>query len=195
MKNDKKIVTTKQIAITAILLAICMMSQLLKNFSIYLTGPIVNTCLVLAVFTAGLPAAILLAIITPVTAFLIAASPVMTAVPLVIPLIMGGNAVLVILTQLLLKKEFCEKKMFLSVKSVVFAALTAVAKGAFMGLTISLWAIPAFLPAESKLRGKLDTLQFTFSVAQLITAAIGFVYVFLLWPVLRKAIAAGNKDA
>ena len=78
---EEKQTLTKQIAITAIMLAICIASQFLKNLSVYITGPIVNLCIILTVMTAGLVWGSVLAIITPVTAFLIAASPIMSAVP------------------------------------------------------------------------------------------------------------------
>ena len=89
---------TKQISLTAILLAICIASQFLKNLSVYITGPIVNLCIILTTVTAGLIWGIILSVITPVTAFLVAASPVMGAVPGIIPLIMAGNAVLAVMT-------------------------------------------------------------------------------------------------
>ena len=42
-------ITTKQITTTAILLARCIASQFLRNVSVYMTGPIINACLILAV--------------------------------------------------------------------------------------------------------------------------------------------------
>ena len=70
---------TKQIAFTGILLAICIVSQIFKNLSIFITGPIINACIVLAVLIAGVSCGIILSVITPVAAYFIAASPVMTA--------------------------------------------------------------------------------------------------------------------
>ena len=55
---------TRQIATTAVLLAICIVSQVFKNLSIFITGPIVNTCIVLAVLMVNLPCGIILSIIT-----------------------------------------------------------------------------------------------------------------------------------
>ena len=49
MDTTKKIFGTREIATTAILLAICIVSQIFKNLSIFITGPIINTCIVLAV--------------------------------------------------------------------------------------------------------------------------------------------------
>ena len=183
---NKKYFGVKEISITAALLAICIISQLFKNLSIFITGPIVNACIIIAVLAANLPCAILLCIITPVTAYIIAASPVMSTVPLIIPFIMLGNIVLAVATTLLLKKSLSGENGLKSPISYIKAVICAVLKGAFMGLTISLWLLPTFIPAESKLYGKLPVFQTTFSLYQAITAAIGFVYAFIIWAALRK---------
>ena len=47
-------ITTKQITTTAVLLAICIVSQFFKNTSVYITGPIINACLIMP--TAALAA-------------------------------------------------------------------------------------------------------------------------------------------
>ena len=181
---------TKQIAVTAILLAICIASQFLKSLSVYITGPIVNLCLILAVMTAGLMWGLILAVITPVTAFLIAASPVMTAVPGIIPLIMLGNAVLAVVVYFLFRPAVSGGRPLFSVRSVLMAVIACAAKGCFMGLTIALWLLPAFIPEASPLRGKMAVFQTTFSVTQFITALIGFVYFFIVWIPLKKSLRA-----
>ena len=56
--------TTKQIATTAIMLAICIASQFFKNTSVYITGPIINLCLLLTTLFVGMFSGILLSIIT-----------------------------------------------------------------------------------------------------------------------------------
>ena len=90
-KEEAMKVTTKQITITAVLLAICIASQFFKNVSVYITGPVINT-LILAVLSVGVGCGLILAVVTPVTAFLIAGSPIMSAIPAIIPCIMAGNA-------------------------------------------------------------------------------------------------------
>ena len=179
---------TGQIAITAILLAICIASQFLKNLSVYITGPIVNLCLILAVMTAGVTWAVILGVITPATAFIIAASPVMSAVPGIIPLIMLGNVVLVLMVHFLFVPSISGGKPLVSVRSVSMAILSCLAKGCVMGLTISLWLLPTFLPAQSPLRDKMPVFQKMFSLVQLITALIGFVYFIIIWKPLTKII-------
>ena len=42
-------IKTKQITVTAIMLAICLVSQFFKNLSVYITGPIINAALILTV--------------------------------------------------------------------------------------------------------------------------------------------------
>lgn len=188
MKKENKVPLTKQIAISAILLAICIASQFLKSLSVYITGPIVNLCLILTVMMAGLMWGVILAVITPVTAFIIAASPVMNAVPGIIPLIMLGNVVIVVMTNFFVKPWVTGERSLINVRSVIGAIGSSAAKGIVMGLTIALWLLPAFISEASPLRGKLSIFQMMFSVTQFLTALIGFVYFFIVWIPLRKGI-------
>lgn len=190
MEKKKGFFGAKNITITAILLAICIASQFFKNLSIFITGPIINTCIALAVLFVNLPGALVLCVVTPVTAYFIAASPVMMAVPGILPLIMLGNAVLAFGTCFLVKPAV--KGRIVSARSICMAVISAAAKGLVMGLTISLWLLPTFIPAESPLRGKMGTFQMTFGLFQFITALIGFVYVFILLIPLRKTME--SKD-
>ena len=45
---------TRQITVSAIMLAICIASQFFKNLSVYITGPVINAALILTVLYAGL---------------------------------------------------------------------------------------------------------------------------------------------
>ncbi len=185
MEKNIEISLTKRIATTAILLSICIASQVFKNLSVYITGPIVNLCLVLAVLTAGVIWATALAVITPVTAFFIASSPVMSAVPGIIPLIMLGNVVLVLMVHFFFRPSISDDKL-ISVRSAAMALLSSLAKGCVMGLTISLWLLPTFIPQASPLREKMPVFQKMFSLVQFITALIGFVYFFIVWKPVCK---------
>lgn len=177
---------TKQIAMTAALLAVCILSQVFKNLSIFITGPIVNACLILAVLMVNLPCAIILGIITPITAYIITGGGVMASVPIIVPFIMMGNIVIVVMTFFLIKKEMREPKdMIIRIHKYVVAVLSSLAKGVFMGITISLWLLPTFIPEQSPLRGKMGVLQTTFSLYQFITACIGFIYAFLVWSAMK----------
>ena len=97
-------ITTKQITTTAVLLAICIVSQFFKNTSVYITGPVINACLILAVLSVGIPCGIILSVITPVTSFFITGSPIIGAIPAIMPCIMAGNALLVLGVGLVTKK-------------------------------------------------------------------------------------------
>lgn len=188
----KKVFGTKEIVITAALLAICIISQFFKNLSVFITGPVINACLIIAVLSAGLASGIILSIITPVTAYIIAASPVMMAVPGIIPLIMAGNAVLVLATYFLLKKDLTDGKRLRDIKSYLKAIVCALLKGVFMGLTISLWLLPTFISEESPLIKKMPVFQTMFSTTQFITACIGFVYAFIIWAALSRFLRKSN---
>ena len=184
---------TREITISAVLLAICIVSQLFKNLSVFITGPVINACIVLAVLALNLTCALVLCIITPVTAYFIAASPVMMAVPAIVPFIMAGNAVLAVSVQFLMKKDVLTGgRSGGGIKSYVKAVICSLLKGAFMGLTISLWLLPSYIPAESPMRQKLPVLQTTFSLYQFLTALIGFVYVFIL---VNRRLVVKAEDA
>ena len=177
----------KQIAITAMLLAVCLVSQLFKNLSVFITGPIINACIVLTVLLVNLPCAILLSVITPVTAFIITASPIMKAVPAIIPFIMLGNIVLAVAVHFLMKKDMeKETKKIPGVKCWIMGLISSLLKGLFMGITISLWLLPTFISEESPLIKKMPVFQTMFSTTQFITACIGFVYAFIIWAALSR---------
>lgn len=170
--------TTKQITFTGILLAICIVSQFFKNMSVYLTGPIINAALILTTVYAGLACGIILSVITPITSFFITGNAVMAAIPLMIPCIIIGNAILVLAVGLLRGKF--GKKAGLPVSVVIGAVLKAL----FMGILISLIILPNMLPA--KMQPMLHVLQLQFSVTQLITALIGGVYAIIILAILRN---------
>lgn len=174
-------ITTKQITVTAVLLAICIASQFFKNLSVYITGPVINACLLLAVLSVGTGCGIILSVLTPVTAFLIAGSPIMAAIPAIIPCIMLGNVLMV------LGMSVVSKKKAGNVGLAAGMAAGSVLKALFMGVVISLLLIPQLIPAA--MEAKLTVFQMTFSVTQLITALIGSVYAFIIWIPLKKVMA------
>lgn len=163
---------------TAALLAICIVSQFFKNTSVFITGPIINACIILAVLSAGSACGIILSVITPVTAYLITGAPVISAVPAIMPCIMIGNALLAVCVALLKNKIKNQAGLPVSM------AAGCVVKALFMGIAISLILLPAFLP--EKLQPKMAALQNTYSLVQLITAVIGSVYAYIIWIPLKK---------
>lgn len=172
-------ITTKQITFTAILLAICIVSQVFKNLSVFITGPIINAALILAAIYCGLVSGTILSIITPITAFFITGSPVMAAIPLMFPCIMLGNFVLVLAAAKL--NGLVKKPLGFPVSMVIGSFVKALV----MGVTISLLVLPNFLPEA--MEKMLPVLQAQFSTTQLITALIGSVYAFIIKLALDKA--------
>ena len=170
-------ITTKKIAMTAVLLALAIASQFLKNLSVYVTGSIINLILIIAVLYVGVGCASIIAIVTPITSFLITGSPIMAAMPLVMPAVMLGNEVLVLVVGLL-------KKMPLAVKVV----LAAVVKAAVMGVLISLIIIPVFGPDSGLPEKALAAAKLTFSLTQLIAALIGGILACIIFPLVKKGV-------
>ena len=186
-------ITTKQLVQTALLLAICIASQYFKNLSVYITGPIVNLTIILAALSVGLWSGLLLSIIAPVTAFFFTGSPIMSAIPLMFPAVMAGNAVLAVTVWYFQKKT--------SFKWRLPAGLIAgsVLKAVFMGIVIVLIILPIFgdniaskLPKPEALPMVLATAKVTFSVTQLTTALIGSALAYVIWMPLKKYLKAEN---
>lgn len=159
-KNKINILTT-----TSILLAICIASQFMKNVSVYLTGSIVNACIILVSVLCGVYSGIVISIITPITSFFITGSPIIAAVPIIMPLIMIGNSILVLCICLLKNK----KEINIIWKMIIGVIL----KSSFMGITIGLLILSFFLP--EKMLAKKSVFQFTYSVVQFITGMFGII--------------------
>ena len=119
-------IKTKQITVTAIMLAICLVSQFFKNLSVYITGPIINAALILTVLYAGMACGIILSIITPVTSFFITGSPVMAAIPAMFPCIMIGNIILVVCVPAPMHKMLPVLQLQFSVTQLITAVIGGV---------------------------------------------------------------------
>ena len=180
-------ITTKHLVQTALLLAICIASQYFKNLSVYITGPIVNATIIIAVLSVGLFSGLLLSIIAPITAFFFTGSPIMAAIPLMFPAIMAGNAILAV------SVWYFKEKTSLKFKLPVGMIVGSIFKAAFMGILIVLILLPTFgdqiaakLPKPEALPAVLQTAKITFSVTQLTTALIGSLIAYLIWIPLSR---------
>jgi len=173
---------TKQLTVTALLLALCIASQFLKNLSVYITGPIINCILIVAVVYCGLPGGTIISIVTPLTSWLITGSPLMSALPVIVPCVMLGNFLLVLMTWLFIRKNDGKKHL-------LFGVITgAVVKAAFMGLSISLMILPLLGSSTGLPAPALNTARITFSLTQLITGLIGGALSMAIVPSLRHAV-------
>ena len=187
--------STRQLAQTALLLAICIASQFFKNLSVYITGPVVNTTIIIAVLAVGLWSGLFISVIAPVTAFFISGSPIMAAIPLMFPAVMGGNMILAVCTWY--ATRYFQKKMKFIGSLPAGLIAGSVLKAAFMGIVIVLILLPAFggniaarLPKPEALPGVLATAKITFSVTQLITALTGSLLAYIIWIPLKKYLRA-----
>lgn len=99
---------------TALLLALCIASQFFKNASVYITGSIVNTVLIIATLSCGFWSATAISVIAPLTSWLITGSPIMAAHPAIVPAVMLGNIILVACVWVF--ANWLEKKMPLTEK-------------------------------------------------------------------------------
>lgn len=182
-------ITPKQLVTCAALLAICLLSTYLKTLSVYITGPIVNACIILATIFCGLLGGILLSIATPVAAYFIASSPITQAVPLIVPMIMLGNCVLAFAVWIFYHKLHFRLHMEAGL------IVGSLAKAAFMWLIIVRVILHSSLAIDA-LGAKYDKLlavaSSAFSVTQLITALIGSALAVILYYPL-KAVSGQNE--
>lgn len=186
-------ITAKQITKTAVLLALCILSQYFKNLSVLLTGSIVNCILIIATLAVGMASGVILSIIAPITAFFFTGSPIMAAIPWMFPVVMAGNLILVVSVGYFYNKT--SFKGNLEIGMVIGSA----AKSAFMGIVIVLLLLPNYsdaiasrLPKPEALPKVLATARTTFSTTQLVTALIGSALAWLIWLRLSKVVK--NED-
>ena len=172
---------TRKLVRAAILLAICVASQFLKNTSVFITGPIVNLVLILAAVYCGPFWACAISVIAPLTSMLITGSPIMKALPIIVPCIMAGNLILVI-------GVLVFKKLMGGIGGIAVGCLVgSIVKFLFMKLVIVNTVLRFQGPASGLPEKALNAAAVTFSTPQLYTALIGSaVAVILIIPVLNK---------
>jgi len=170
--------TTTYVTRAAIVLALTIALQFaLREFvpsappfnivNLFLVGSIVNLGLLLATETAGLWAGIIIALSTPITAWMQAHLPS----PTMIPAVMAGNIILVVLYWLATRKGSGQdwiRWLGLIAGAIVKMAFLYYAIGMIVG---SLSALP---PAAAAF------IRFSFSWPQFVTAIIGGVLSFMI---------------
>lgn len=190
VKEDiMKKITTKQIAIGGVLLAIMIVSMFFKNLSVYITGPIVNATLIIATLTLGLVMGIILSIIAPIASFLITGSPIVAAAPfLMIPAIALGNIIMCVCVYVFYKN--IKNKLAIGLPVGLIAG--SVLKALFMGAVISNFILVRFvnLPKPEMIK----VAQKTFSITQLFTALIASAFVYLIWLAAGKFLVKEAQE-
>lgn len=165
---------------TAVLIALLVALQwATSGLGQFVTGSCVNCVLVIAALFAGLWGGVMVALVSPVCAFLLGIGPKLVQI---VPAIAVGNLVLVLIVYVILgKKE--SRKLWLSVMTVAFSA---VAKFAVLYCAVVKVMIP--LMGSNLAEKQVQTFTAMFSWPQLVTALIGTAAALLLAPLLKKAM-------
>jgi len=174
MMENKKL-SVHFIARTAILLALTIVFQTigraipLGQFNQFITGSLVNACLLIATATTGIWGGTAVAVLAPFGAILTGASMPLPFAPVVA----GGNFILVLMFVLLKKNR------------ILGICAGAVLKFAFLFAGVNIFVSLMGLPAQ-----KAGAMIATFSWPQLVTAAIGGVLALLVLKALGRVIKA-----
>jgi riboflavin transporter len=165
--------SVRMMTYTALLLVLVIVIQQFKSISIFITGPIVNAVLIIATLLVGFAAGIVIAVISPIVAYLVNPAPIMQLMPLMVPFIILGNLVIVIAAH-----YFKQRQLWLGlgfgavVKALVMWVGVYVVNVVLLGVT---------LPDKMRLPVILS-----FSVFQLITALLGILLAYLIYPRLKN---------
>ncbi len=175
--------TTKKLTRTAILLALMLVVQCFKNFSPYITGPIVNLILLVAFSFVDLKSSIALCVLAPVTSYLITQSPLITATNFAaLPVIMIGNIIYVISVYIFSKENIFTSENLKLIFGLFFGCIL---KWVFMFLS-SEWVLKTIF--SKNLTGMLaKKIGVMFGSLQLIAGLIGAVLFFVIYKILKKA--------
>ena len=169
---------------TAVMLALLVCLQALtKPIGQLVTGSCVNAILAVSALVGGLSSGLVVALCSPVLAFLLGIAPQI----LTVPAIMAGNSVFVILLSVLADKT--GKNM---IKQMIAWIVAAAAKFAALYAIVVLLicgVLSENLLAAGVLKvPMLNALPATFSWPQLITALIGGAVALSITPILKKAL-------
>ena len=169
---------------TAVMLALLVCLQALtKPMGQLVTGSCVNAVLAVSALVGGLSCGLVVALCSPVLAYLLAIAPQI----LTVPAIMVGNTVFVVLLSLLADKtgKNIAKQIIAWICAAVakFAVLYAIVVGLICGVLSENLLASGMLKAPM-----LKALPTTFSWPQLFTALIGGAVALLIVPGLRKAL-------
>lgn len=169
---------------TALLLAMLIVLQsVTKSFGQIVTGSCVNAVLAIASLVAGMSSGIVIAVVSPVLAFLLNIAPQAVTVPA----IMVGNTVFVVLLRLIAGTD--SKVLGRQIAAWLVAALAKFAVLYILVVKIICGIASASLLASGALKEPmLKMLPTMFAWPQLITALIGGAVALAMVPVLRKAL-------
>lgn len=172
-------ISVQMLTRSALLLALCVAVQQFKGLSQFITGPLVNAILIIAVLYIGLWSGLAIAVLSPLFALLINPAPIMQLVPQMAVVIAVGNAVIVLGTYLFKNKNL-----------IAGLVVGSVLKAASLWVGISMIVIPVFGQALKAPQKAALTAMFSYN--QLITAILGSVIAYLIWLRLSKTVKTGQ---
>lgn len=180
MHNKKVLWVTETAVMLALLIALQVITKPLGQL---VTGSFVNTVLGITALVAGLSGGLVVAVLSPILAWLLGIAPQI----LTVPAIMVGNSVFVIALHYI---AGADSKQYL--RQVIAWISAAAAKFVTM-YAIVVWVICGVLAENLMASGMLkkpmlNALPATFSWPQLFTALLGGAVALLIAPVLRKAL-------
>ena len=166
---------------TGVLLAVLIVLQAVtKSLGQLVTGSCVNAVLAVAALTCGLGSGLVIALVSPVLAFLLGIAPQLVTVPA----IMAGNAVFVLVLSRIAAGGTVKKVLlWLAAAAAKFAVLYLLVVKLICGVLA-----PGLLEGGMLKEPMLKALPVMFAWPQLFTALIGGGIALLMAPVLRKAL-------
>lgn len=166
-------ISIKTITYTAIFLALAIAAQQFKVLNQFITGPIINAILIIATLYIGIASGSMIAILSPLFALVINPTPILLALPIMTPIIIIANLLLVFSSA-----YFKDKNL------ITGLLLGSILKTAFLWLSVTFIVLPYF---ATNLAPKLKmAAQAAFSYNQLITALVGSFIAYIIWLRLRR---------
>lgn len=187
MANKKTMWITRTGVLLALLLALQWATLGTKAFAgQYITGSLVNCVLAVSALTAGLSSGLVIALLSPIFAYLLGIAPQLV----VVPAIMAGNCALVLVLWAVGRGD---APMWRKAVAVVLAAvckfvvLYLLVVQVICGVGASFLLGQSFFGAPVLLQPMIQALPLTFSWPQLVTALIGGVLGILVSKILTRA--------
>lgn len=175
---------TRQITFTALFLAIAIVSQFVGSnlggagfLGQYITGTIVNICLMISGIMVGIYSGITIGVLSPCLAFFLG----VMKFPFAIPVVIAGNIVFVLIT-VLIYKAVSEKTLGLKAIVMIVTVIAAAAVKALVMWFSAKYLLNIFTVVPAPLVA-------SFAFPQVITGSIGGLLSLALLPILKKAKA------
>lgn len=189
MANKKTMWITRTGVLLALLLALQWVTLGTKAFAgQYITGSLVNCVLAVSALTAGLSSGLVIALLSPIFAYLLGIAPQLV----VVPAIMAGNCALVLVLWAVGRGDapLWRKAVAVVLAAVCkFVVLYLLVVQVICGVGASFLLDQSFFGAPVLLQPMIQALPLTFSWPQLVTALIGGTLGVLVSRILGKAKA------